>query len=268
MKKSIDLFPITVIAAYLMVMLTGCGESCDANKQKEAWKKYDTAVLEANKKRALRTLQTFSNEYATAVDGAIAQRIADLNACHCEQERPSMNDADVAASKANLRRMETKFLINVCTSYNSTSRSVDANGTPKYKTELNGVEVYHPMYTVLSGEAFDSLKTKVTLPIDSTLPDSVVQPITVMTYKKMPVKDVLERFGPFALEEQYRSFYNYDGPNFLADIENFHNDPVNWSRCGLSNTGRNHVLQICKKYELNEGDVIDALNTARVFCGE
>lgn len=268
MKKLADLFHTAVIAAYFMSMLTGCGESCDTKRQKEAWKKYDLAILEANKNRQQRTLQAFSNEYANAVDAAITRRTTDLNDCHCEQERPVMSEGDIAASKANLRRMATKFLINVCTSYNSTSRSVSPNGVPQYGTKLNGIEIYHPMYTVLSAEAFDSLRIKVELPADSTLSDSVVNPTFIIAYNKIPINSVLERFGPFALEEQYRSFYNYDGPNFLSDIEDFHDNPVNWSRCGLSSAGRNRVLQICKKYELNEGDVIDALNTARVFCGE
>ena len=152
------------------------------------------------------------------------------------------------------------MLINTCTSYNSNLRSVDKNGTPQYVTILDNGRILHPMYSVLSKEAFDSLRYETRLPEDSTQ--------TAIEYRNMPVGDVLARYGPFALEDNYRSFYNYDGPEFLGDIERLHNNPANWSRCGLSNAGRASVMEMCAKFGLNQSDVIDALNTARVFCGE
>lgn len=247
-----------LLSGILMLLSYGCGESCDTNQQKEAWKKYDKAILEATKKKAEHGRQEFSDQYSSVVDNAIAQRKTDLDACHCEQARPEMSEADINESKEALRRMKTKLLINTCTSYNSGLRSVADDGTPQYKTHNGKGLILHPMYHVLSVEAFDSLRYEVKGADDSV----------VTKYHNVPVLDVLARYGPFALEEKYRLFYNYDGPNFLADIEEFHNNPTNWSRCGLSSSGRLKVLDICNKHQIDRSDVIDALNTARVFCGD
>lgn len=249
-----------------LLFATSCGEPCDESARKAAWMKYDTAVLVGTKEKNSKAVQEFADSYASLVDRSIAERSKELNDCHCPQDRPAMTEADITASQANLRRLETKFLISVCTSYRSSRRSVSSDGTPLYIVEGEKSDILHPMYIVLSQEAFDSLRVNVTLPMDPTLPDSIKQPRVVSTWKYIPAKDVLDRFGPFALEDAYRSMYNYNGPDFLADIEKFHNNKDNWSRCGLSNFGRNNVLLLCTRYDLNSSDVMDALTTARVFC--
>ncbi len=256
MKHKPDIFNLLqVILMACMFTFIGCGDSCDENARKEAWKKYDTALLTAKNSRGKQSQTEFAAAYAKTVDDAIAQRQTDMATCHCPKDRPEMSDADIRISKANLRRLETKILIKVCTMYDLKHRAVDSTGAPKFRAVLyrniygkDSVAVLHPLYIVLSQEAFDSLRT------------------TSNSYKALPASEVLQRYGPFALEEEYRQLYNYNGPQFLSDIEALHNTVSNWSRCGLSANGRNTVMDICKQHELDSADVIDALTTARVFC--
>lgn len=253
----------------LLGLLTGCGDTCDVDKQREAWKAYDAAITNSNAKRFDPSVKEFAFVYSSEVVKAMAERNAKLDECFCDHERPEMSEKDVELSKANLRNQETRLLINVCTHYNLKNRSVGADGKPEYYNSKDEKRaIVHPMYNVFSNEAFDSLRIMVPNKVDPTLPDSVEQEDSIFVYKSMPAHEVVTQYGPFALEPRYRLFYNYDGPLFLSEIEKLHDDQSNWTACGMSSTGRKRVLDICDRYNLNTGDVMDALNVARAFCGE
>lgn len=260
---------LTLTLLVLLSLFTGCRDTCDVDKQREAWKAYDAAITNSNAKRYDPQVKQFAFTYSSEVVTAMAERNAKLDECFCDHERPEMSEKDVELSKANLRNQETRLLINVCTHYNLKNRSVGTDGRPEYYIDKDGKRtVVHPMYNVFSNEAFDSLLITIPNKPDPTLPDSIKQPDSITVYRSMPAHEVLAQYGPFALEPQYRLFYNYDGPLFLSDVEKLHNDASNWTNCGMSSIGRKHVLDICSRYNLNTGDVMDALNVARAFCGE
>jgi len=230
------LWSIVIVAAFGLIYLQFF--TCHKEPRVAAWAAFDKTVKKAAHDRGKQT-SSYNDLYIRQYMDAEELRKKSLEECHCPPERPMMDEEDVELERAKMAKLEESLLIKAGLSYSLNNRAVDSTGAAYNFIWTGSKVVYAPIASMLSEDGIRQLRNT---------PD----PITA-----------LAQTGETGLKEEYQPLLNYDGPEFMKELESLHDKPENWSEDGLSVQGDTTVSAICSKFQLDKGKVFHAINIVK-----